>query len=406
MLRACVVLGISAGGAMRKIRLDKGQVSGLLQLLVVVLVIVGALLLSNALKPSSRPAGWQAGGGDARAVTVSLVTPAAVSHRLTVNLTGVVQNRTSTDVAAQVGGRVVDVAPAFRPGGTIAAGGLIFQIERREYELALERTLAEIAGAKSEIELLETEADLALREWREVYPDREPPPLAVKEPQLAAAQARLQSAEAARKAAMLSLERTRVTAPSAVRVLTTKLDRGQIVAPNQVVGTVYAIDTVEVVSAISTQELEAIAPAIGRTATMSRTSDGEGMVSGTVTRVSAALDERTRLSQVFIDPDAREALLVGQFVNVAIEGDEVEDAVQFPASALAGRNLVWVAQDGTLSERRIEVLETSEQFVVAAAFDAADGVVAVPPANAFEGMQIGAGERAAQAELDEFADGR
>ncbi len=391
---------------MRKIRLGKGQISGLLQLLVVVLVIVGALLMSNALKPSGRPAGWQAGGDQARAVTVSVVDPVSISHRLTVNLSGVVQNRTSTDVAAQVGGRVVEVSSAFRTGGTIDAGGLIFQIERREYELALERTLAEIAAAESEVELLETEADLARREWREVYPDREPPPLAVKQPQLAAANARLQSAEAARKAAMLSLERTRVTAPSAVRVLTTRLDRGQIVAPNQVVGTVYAIDAVEVASAISTEELESIAPAIGRPAALSLRSDSEGVVSGTVTRVSAALDERTRLSQVFIEPDARDALLVGQFVNVAIEGDEVEGAMRLPASALAGRNLVWVAEDGALSERRIEVLETSDDFVVAAAFDAADGVVSVPPANAFEGMQIGAGEGAVRAGSEEFADGR
>ena len=161
MLRACVVVVISAGAAMRNIRLGKGQVSGLLQLLVVVLVIIGALLMSNALKPSGRSAGWQAGGGEARAVTVSLVQPASISQRLTVDLSGVVQNRTSTDVAAQVGGRVVEVASAFRTGGTIESGGLIFQIERREYELALERTLAEIAAAESEIELLETEADLA-----------------------------------------------------------------------------------------------------------------------------------------------------------------------------------------------------------------------------------------------------
>ncbi len=132
-----------------------GRHAGALQLAFVVGVVGLALLLSISLRPDS--SGPSAATRSADAV-VTVVTPVATPFRPQVELNGVVQARTLTRIIPQVSGRVIMVAPAFRPGASVSRGDVLFVIDPADYRLAVEQTLAEIAVARSDLARLEAEA--------------------------------------------------------------------------------------------------------------------------------------------------------------------------------------------------------------------------------------------------------
>jgi hypothetical protein len=127
------------------------RLAGWFQLLFIVAVVGAAILVSIALQPESST---RVAAGASAAVPVSVVAPEPIEFQPTVRLNGVVATRTLTSVVPQVGGRVVEVSASFRPGASFAKGDVLFRIDPDDYELAVERTLAEIEAARSELALL------------------------------------------------------------------------------------------------------------------------------------------------------------------------------------------------------------------------------------------------------------
>jgi len=385
------------------VKFNAKALQGLAQLLLVIAVIAGALYLSSSLAPQT----------DKARAPISMLsqnpgvrteTPNLVDFQPVVTLSGVVENRTRTDIASQVGGRVIHVSPNFATGAAVRRGELLFMIDQADYRLALETTGAEIAAAKGDLQQLRIAADLSIREWRETYPDREVPPLAAKAPQIAAAEARLLAAEASRKKAELALERTTVRAPFDARILETQLDEGQIVNPNQIVGAVFALASIEIAAAISAAETRMISPTIGRSARIHRPGFQGEVGQGVIVRTDAQVDARTRLGRLFLATDGSADLTVGEFVNVVVQGDLVSGAMELPASALTGRDTVWVVSGERLSRRQVVVLSDAGEGLVVAPFDVADGVVLLPPPEPTEGLEVRI--LVASPEQGELADGR
>ncbi len=357
---------------------------GALQLVFVVAVVGAALSLSSSLRPES--AGVRTQPAE-RSLAVTVVSPEPVDFRPTLALSGIVEAQTRTNIVPEVGGRVVEVSDQFRPGGWVAEGEVLFRIDPADYELSARRTLADIEAARSELALLEAEAQAERQIWSQQFPNRPIPALRARVPQIAAAKARIESAEAARQAAELSLQRTVVRAPFAARVLETDLDIGQVVNSSISVGTVFSLDSIEVTVPVSGADLRAIGEPYGRTVWIR---SGEVDTSGEVVRSSAAVDERTRLATLFVRPETGSGsrLTVGEFVNVTISGDDAPNAVRIPTAALTSRDQVWVVDGGQLIERRVEVLGNIGGMTYVTDFDAADGLVAVPPANGRVGLPV------------------
>lgn len=357
--------------------------TGALQLLFVVGVVGAALLLSLSLRPKENGAPpLRAAAG----LPVSVVVPAAVAYRPELALSGTVAARTVTNIVPEVQGRIVEVSDSFRPGGYLNAGEVLFRIDPSDYELAVERTLAEIESARSELTLLEAEAEAEIAVWNGQFPDREIPELIARIPQIAAAKARIRSGEAARRAAELELGRTVVRSPFPARVLTTELDLGQVVTGQAAVGTLFSIDSLEVEVPVSSGELALLGDPIRRPATIALP-DGRA-TTGVVTRTAAALDERTRLGTLFVEPEDAGGLTAGEFVDVTIAAASASDALGIPATALTSRDRLWVVEAGKLAGRQVTVLGGDRDSTFVLPFDFADGVVAVPPANGRAGMPV------------------
>ena len=357
--------------------------AGALQLVFVVAVVGSALMLSSSLRPD--PPGRAPTAGSA-ALAVTTVKPVAYPFRPSVRLNGVVQARTVTSIIPQVSGRVIEVAAGFRPGARVGKGDTLFVIDPSDYKLDVERTLAEIAVARSDLTQLEAEAAAEREVWKSNYPDRPIPDLIARIPQIAAAKARIHSGEAARAAAKLDLERTVVLAPSNARILETQLDVGQVVRVNTAVGSLFSTDSLEIAVPVSADELRRLGPLADRRALILPPTGPA--IEGTVVRKAASLDERTRLATLFVASENPAALTLGEFVAIEIDGIPTDNAFRLPPAALTSRDKLWVVDNGQLVERRVEILGRESNTLIVAAFDSADGVVAVPPAEVRAGLQV------------------
>ena len=359
--------------------------AGWFQLLFVLAVVGGAILTSVTLKPGA------SNRFSARApepVVVSVVEPEAVAYEPSVRLNGVVEARTVTDVVPQVSGRVIEVSPTFRPGAAFAKGDVLFRIEPSDYELAVERTLAEIEAARSDLALLEAQAAAEKQIWDQQFADRQIPDLIAKVPQIAAAKARIHSGEAARDAAELSLSRTVVRAAFDGRVLDTRLDTGQVVASGMAVGSVFSDDSLEITAPVSSEELALLGDAIGRRAVVTREGTADSTLEAEVVRQAATLDERTRLGTLFLASEWSRDLMLGEFVAVEIRGQSAPEVYEVPAAALTSRDQVWVVEGGALREREVDVVGSEGGITVVRNFDTADGVVVIPPSNGRDGLPV------------------
>ena len=361
--------------------------AGAFQLLFVVAVIGAAILLSVALKPEQsasyptpvfqRP-------------VVSVVEPDEASYQPTVRLNGVVEARSVMDVIPEVSGRVIEVSPDFRAGSRIKKGDVLLRIDPADYRLAVERTLAEIEAARSELALLEAQATAEKQVWNAQFTGRKIPDLIARVPQIAAAKARIHSAEAARASAELALQRTVIRSPFNARVLNTRLDVGQVVSTGSNVGSVFSLDSLEIAVPVSIEELALIGDVIGQPALITKESSIDAEFTGVVLRQAAAVNERTRLGTIYVAAEENESLILGEFVSVEIIGQDAPQTYRVPTAALTSRDQVWVVNGGRLEERRVDVLGTENKVAVVRSFDFADGIVAIPPADGRAGLEVDA----------------
>ena len=357
--------------------------AGAFQLVFVIAVVGSAIMLSASLKPDSSSVRPKIA---ADRVPVTVVDPVSATYVSRVQLNGVVESRTVTSIIPQVSGRIVDVAPAFRTGARVEKGDVLFVIDPADYELAVDRTLAEIEVARSELARLEAEAAAEREVWENSFPDREIPDLIARKPQIAAAKARIHSGEAARAAAELALSRTVVRAPFDARILETRLDLGQVVGTTASVGSMFSETSLEISVPVSADDLRRIGDVYGRDASI-LTPAGRKMA-GSVVRKAATLDERTRLGTLFIESANPTELTLGEFVSVEISGAATNDAMRLPEAAMTARDRLWVVEGEELIERQVEILGREGDTVVVSAFDTADGVVTIPPPEVRAGLRV------------------
>ncbi len=325
---------------------------------------------------------------------------------------GTVRPSAQIDVAPQVGGRVVWVDPGFQSGGRVKAGQTLFRLEEADYLFRVREARASLAARR--VALLQEEERAAIaRAQYELYSARQGDTplqpaanaLTLREPQLEAARAALGRDEALLAAADLALSRTRVTAPFDGFVREESLDVGQIVAPGQPVGRLFAADAVEVVVPVTNAEAELIPglwelrPGDGdrRVAVrvVARYGGGTHAWQGYVDRGETSVDERTRTVDVIVrvpDPFAgsNPPLLVGAFVEVEIEGLRLDRYFKVPRAALRPGNEVWLAgQGGLVSIVPVQVLQRGDDEVfVTGGLESGGTLITGGVRFATEGMRV------------------
>jgi RND family efflux transporter MFP subunit len=320
---------------------------------------------------------------------------------------GTVRALRQIQLVPQVGGKIVYISPALVDGGAFHKEDSLLRIDPVDYQLAVTLAESKVKDAESELKLAEEEAAAAREEWCEHCGDgsegeREPPPLVVKEPQLAAARAKLAAERAELKIALLNLERTELKAPFNGRVSEENVDMGQYVSPGQALATLFSTDSVEIVVPLENEELfwfhvPGFTPrnAPGSPVEVRAKIAGRALSwGGEVVRAEGKLDERTRMINVVVrvkDPYAKKPpLALGLFVTVDIKGRSLENASVIPRSALHQGDVVWVVNgEGRLCFRRVNVARISADDVMVESGLAEGETVVISSLNAVtDGMKV------------------
>ena len=339
---------------------------------------------------------------------------------------GTVRPREEIDVSAEVGGRVVWVAPAFVRGGRIGRGDVLFRLDDADHRHRIARAEAQIAEQQVELLRAEEEARIARSQYERFRsrsgapPAEEAGPLAFWEPQIAAARAGVERARIALEEARLGLSRTEVRAPFTGLVRTESIGAGEFVEAGRAVGRIYASDVFEVVVPLADAEA-ALVPGLWaagaggahRRIAAAITIDYGGLQftwDGHVDRVDPTLDERTRAVDVIVhvaeplaagvyssggsgDPAAdvtgSPPLQVGWLVEVRLAGASPAEHFTVRRAALRPGDEVWVVRDDNLRIVPVRVVQADDDVVhVTGGLRAGDAAVVDGIEVAVDGMAV------------------
>jgi len=331
-------------------------------------------------------------------IRTTIATPSEVT--LMVGSQGSVAPRVLTQIAAEVGGRIVELSEEFVAGGIVKADDLIAKLDPLDYELAVAEASQRAAQADLLVAEEEARAVQAELDWKELGKGQAPD-LTLRKPQLAQAKAAATAAGAAVASARRDLARTEIRAPHDGRVLEKRVAAGEFVARGAGLGAVYRTDRLEVELPLSQDELARIAPAFdssGRLAEpipvklQARFGDNIAEWTGQVARTAAAYDEQTRTLRLVadIEPGGEVPLLSGQFVTASLQGRRLPEAIVLPRVAMVGKDRVLVLENGdTLRFKTVEIVGIDDQSVaVVKGLEPGEQVCITPLQSATDGMKV------------------
>ena len=338
-----------------------------------ILAGAGGLLLSATIFVTAPELDVQPPAPDIPAVRTLEANPRPV--RMTVAAHGAVVPKTESNLVSEVAGRVVSVAESMVSGGFFEKGDVLVEIERVDYEVALERSRAQVASAESELANAEKAYHRAeeLRETQSISESLHDNALN----RLTIARAALREATARLARAERDLERTRMTAPYDGRVRSERVDAGQFINRGESIATLYSVDFAEVRLPVRDEDMAFLPLSLARTGTgasqqprvilRARFAGAEHAWEAQIVRTEGELDPHTRMVNLIAqvprpyDPVGDlPPLTVGLFVEAEIHGETLDEVLVLPRSALQRDNRVYVVQpDNRLSFRDVEILRST-----------------------------------------------
>ena len=374
-----------------------------LPFVVLVVLVIGGWAVTKALTPPVEKAEEQP-----RGLSVFAEQAELTDLSMTVSAQGEVRPKRQISVSPQIAGRISYMSPDFVDGGFIERGQVLVRLEAADYELAVVRAQSIVASAEQALAREVAEGEIARQDIEDLEIEN-PSALALREPQMAEARANLESAKAQLADARLALNRTAVTAPFTGRVRERSADLGQYVAPGQSLGTVFAIDVVEVSLPLSDDDLGRVGLPLAFTESPDNlgpkvvfeasVAGRQHQWQGRVKRTSAAINPQTRLINVIAeldDPygagsDNGVPMAPGLFVEANIQGRSIEGVVRVPRAALRGFDEVYVGdvEEGVMHIREVDVaFSDTDGAYLRAGVEPGELAIISPIQAAFDGMKV------------------
>ncbi len=370
-----------------------------------ILVVCGGLL---AFIFYTQPTARRAAGTRSTAMLVDVAAVDTGTYRPQIEAMGTVQPVRDIVLRSRVSGRVIDRSSEFTPGGFVEDGQLLLRLDPSDYRNTVRQRRSEVRQARSDLQLEMGQQDVAEQEY-ELLGDTLTPEnrsLVLREPQLEAARSKLESARAALDQARLELRRTRIRAPFPAQILQRNVNIGSQVASGDNLARLVGIDTYWVETTVELSKLRWLdfptnSQAAGSPVRIRDRSAWPGGVyrTGRVDRHVGELDDQARMARVLIsvdDPLGRQAdaadspsLVVGSFVEVQIQGREIQNVVRLNRDYLREDGTVWVMQDGQLDIRDVQVVFQDEHHAyIRQGLDADDRVVTTNLSTVVDGAPL------------------
>lgn len=374
------------------------------------LLLIALIIKMNPPKAPQRPAF----DGPHMIVETDVVMPR--DYPIILESYGTVQPRTRRMLVSQVGGQIISVNPNVRDGGFFEKGDVLVTIDPRDYEADVRIAEALMMDARQALAEAEARTAQAREDWERLGNTGDAPDLVLRIPQLEAAKARVISAESALQKAQLDLERTKIVAPFAGRILRKLVDVGQVVSMNTQLAEIYATDYVEIRLPLRNRDLPFIdlPEAFRYTDTLSKAAGqveiysdlgGSKAWDATLIRTEGAIDETARQLHVIAqidDPFGRDnegqtPLKIGEYVTARLEGKTMPGALVIPNNTIYQGTYVYTVEDGILQRHDIEIAwQNDAEAIVSGGLSPGDELVTTPLGQVTSGIRVsvvGGGDR-------------
>jgi RND family efflux transporter MFP subunit len=366
-----------------------------------------------------------------RVTLVETQVAKAQDMTFSVSSQGTVEPRTQTTLVAEVSGRVLEVSDKFVVGGFFREGDLLLSLDAADYEVSVQQARANLLTAQAQLTQEQAQADQAARQWDSSGRARaDAPPLALRTPFLAEANARVLFAEADLARAERQLERTKIRAPYDGLVREKMVDIGQYVGTGTQLARTFAVDFAEVRLPLTDRDIAFLnlpRPGILASNSASMTGNSWGNANrsesnaGTpvvlrttvggqplqwdarIVRTDGVIDSSTRVYYAVAqvrDPyglresSSKPALSIGSFVNATLQGITAHGVFTLPHSAVRSSNQVMIMdQEQRLRIRTVNVLRTdTENVYVDSGLNDGEQVIVSPVPVPIEGMRVSTAE--------------
>lgn len=366
----------------------------------VLLIAVAVTWSMIALRPSTMPI-----VAEPVALIVQVVRAEPQNVTLHVPTQGVVAPREEIDLIAEVAGKVSQIHPSLVSGGFFNVNDVLLVIDPRDYDYAVITAHAKIAEAKRLLTNERAQVEQAKSEWQALG-QGEASDLALRKPQLAEAEAKLQAAEADFARAKLDRSRCEVRAPFSGRVLSKQVGRGQFLQKGSIIAHIFANDVAEVRLPIGIEQLPLLDLPKNNTTDKNRWpnvllhADISGHSfewAGHIVRTEAALDKTS--GQLFLiaqveQPDqqliGRMPLISGLFVQADIEGVNQSQVFVLPRTAVNTlQQIRLVNLEQRLELRQVTVLRTeNDRVIITDGLNTGDQIVISEMPMLVSGMRV------------------
>ena len=322
-------------------------------------------------------------------LTVETVSVSPTAYQIMVPTYGIVRPRRQTTLVSQVSGLIVETSASFDEGRFFSKGDVLLRIDPRDYEADVQIAAATLADAEQQLAEEQARAEQARIDWNRLGNEGDAPSLVLRQPQMAAAEARVSSAQAGLSKAKLDLERTAIRAPYDGRVLSQLVEIGQVVSVNTQLAEVFSVDLAEVRLPIKNSDLRFVdlpdqRGGVAISARVYSDLGGANVWEAQVVRTEGAIDDTARQLHVIAEiPDPFEAtekhrvpLKIGEYVTAEIAGRELEDVIMIPTSAIYQGSYAYVVDEGLLQRRELEIdWSNDKEAIIASGISPGDELV-------------------------------
>jgi len=334
----------------------------------VALVALGACSTARSAETTDQP--------DAAPIVVRAEPAATIVRPHAVTASGVVEARTTVDVAFQVPGKVVAVGPD--DGDVVRQGQLLAELDPTDYRLAVDQSaaLAEHAAAERDrYRPLLAAGSVALNDLERME---------------SAARQSAAAAALARK----RLSDTRLLSPISGVVASRAVEPGETVGSGQSAFTLVDLDVVKVRVGVPEADVDMLRN--GQPATVRLPALPESTFTGRVSSVGVSADPTTRTYAVEISvPNAGHRLKAGMVAEATVEASRPTTAITVPATAVvrdaAGATLLYLLDRSAsrVHGRRVTLGTTRGETVeIASGLAAGDLVVVAGQHRVREGSLV------------------
>lgn len=277
-------------------------------------------------------------------MTVRVASSVAQTHKDTVEVTGRTQAWRKVDLKAETVGQVRKIH--FEEGVYVKSGAVLAAVEPRERNARLEEAQQKVAQAQIEYDAARTLFERGFGS----------------KVRLSSARAALDGAIAARKAVEIDLNKTNIIAPFDGFLSVQHVETGDVLSVGSPVFTIVDSDPIEVVAYVSEHDVRGITQGQEAKVTLI---NGE-TVSGEVTYIAPAADERTRTFRILVSlPNETGEIKEGITADVYLPAADIKAHKISPA-------ILSLNNEGRIGIKAVDMNSTVVFYPVEVLSDSAD----------------------------------